>query len=53
MAAMGQKETQVTALCEELQISRQTLYRHVDPQWSTSTRWREAPESQGWLNGRN
>jgi len=31
MAAMGQQETSVGALCKELGITRQTLYRHVDP----------------------
>src|SRR5437764_4865825 len=31
MAAMGQPETVVAALCAELGITRQTLYRHVDP----------------------
>ncbi|WP_460429067.1 recombinase family protein [Azotobacter armeniacus] len=31
MAAMGQPETKVTALCAELDITRQTLYRHVSP----------------------
>src|SRR5512143_2401809 len=31
MAAMGQPETQVNALCRELGITRQTLYRHVSP----------------------
>lgn len=31
MAAMGQPETQVGALCRELGITRQTLYRHVSP----------------------
>lgn len=31
-AAMGQPETRVSALCRELGISRQTLYRHVGPQ---------------------
>ena len=30
-AAMGQKETKVGELCAELGITRQTLYRHVDP----------------------
>jgi DNA invertase Pin-like site-specific DNA recombinase len=30
-AAMGQPETQVAALCQELGITRQTLYRHVGP----------------------
>jgi DNA invertase Pin-like site-specific DNA recombinase len=32
MAAMGQPETKVSALCQELGITRQTLYRHVGPQ---------------------
>ena len=31
MAAMGQKETKVGDLCRELDITRQTLYRHVSP----------------------
>lgn len=31
MAAMGQPETKVSDLCEELGITRQTLYRHVSP----------------------
>ena len=31
MAAMGQPETVVSKLCEELGITRQTLYRHVSP----------------------
>ena len=31
MAAMGQPETKVGELCAELGITRQTLYRHVDP----------------------
>jgi DNA invertase Pin-like site-specific DNA recombinase len=30
-AAMGKRETNVAALCDELGITRQTLYRHVDP----------------------
>ena len=30
-AAMGQRETKVGELCAELGITRQTLYRHVDP----------------------
>lgn len=32
MAAMGKPETKVGNLCEELGISRQTLYRHLSPQ---------------------
>ena len=31
MAAMGQPETTVGDLCNELGITRQTLYRHVSP----------------------
>lgn len=30
-AAMGQPETKISDLCAELGITRQTLYRHVDP----------------------
>jgi len=33
-AAMGRRETKVSALCEELGITRQTLYRHVAPSGS-------------------
>ena len=31
MAAMGQPETKIGALCTELGVTRQTLYRHVSP----------------------
>lgn len=31
MASMGSKDTNVGALCKELGITRQTLYRHVSP----------------------
>lgn len=31
MAAMGNVETKIGALCEELGITKQTLYRHVAP----------------------
>lgn len=31
MAAMGKPETRVNDLCKELEITRQTLYRHVAP----------------------
>lgn len=31
-AAMGKPETNIAELCEELGITRQTLYRHVGPQ---------------------
>jgi len=31
-AAMEQPDTKVAELCHELGITRQTLYRHIDPQ---------------------
>lgn len=31
MAAMGQPETRVGDLCQELGVTRQTLYRHISP----------------------
>ena len=31
MVAMGQPETKVGDLCQELGITRQTLYRHISP----------------------
>ncbi len=31
MAVMGQRETKMGALCKELGVTRQTLYRHVSP----------------------
>jgi DNA invertase Pin-like site-specific DNA recombinase len=31
MASMGKRGTKVSALCTELGITRQTLYRHVSP----------------------
>lgn len=31
LAAMGNIETKISALCEELGITKQTLYRHVSP----------------------
>jgi hypothetical protein len=31
-AAMGRRETGVGELCAELGITRQTLYRHLDPE---------------------
>lgn len=31
MASMGQPETEISTLCAELGVTRQTLYRHVDP----------------------
>ncbi|WCH24867.1 recombinase family protein [Aeromonas salmonicida] len=32
MASMGKPETNVRTLCEELGVTRQTLYRHMSPQ---------------------
>ncbi|WP_341358472.1 recombinase family protein [Georgenia sp. M64] len=32
MASMGKPDTNVAALCKELGITRQTLYRHVSPE---------------------
>ncbi len=34
IAAMGKPETKVAELCEELKITRQTLYRHIGPDGS-------------------
>ena len=31
LASMGKRETKVSELCKELEISRQTLYRHISP----------------------
>lgn len=31
MASLGQLETKIGPLCEELGITKQTLYRHVAP----------------------
>jgi hypothetical protein len=31
IAAMGQRETNVSELCRELGVTRQTLYRHAAP----------------------
>lgn len=37
LAAMGQPETKVNELCNELSITRQTLYRHVSPKGELRT----------------
>jgi DNA invertase Pin-like site-specific DNA recombinase len=37
MAGMGKPETQIGVLCLELNISRQTLYRHVGPDGTLRT----------------
>ena len=36
-AAMGQPGTNVGELCAELGVTRQTLYRHVDPRGALRT----------------
>jgi hypothetical protein len=36
-AAMGQPCTKVGELCAELGVTRQTLYRHVDPRGALRT----------------
>ena len=45
MAAMAQRETNVSELCRELGITRQTLYRHVAPDGSLR------PDGQKLLDG--
>jgi DNA invertase Pin-like site-specific DNA recombinase len=47
MAAMGQPETKVSALCRELGITRQTLYRHVGPDGALR------PDGRKLLDGRH
>ena len=37
MASMGQPETKVGVLCAEMNITRQTLYRHVSPKGELRT----------------
>lgn len=46
MAAMASRDTKVGVLCMELGITRQTLYRHVDPKGNLR------PDGQKLLNGR-
>ena len=46
MAAMGQPETTVSALCRELGVTRQTLYRHVGPNGALR------PDGRKLLDGR-
>jgi DNA invertase Pin-like site-specific DNA recombinase len=47
MAAMGQPETNVRALCRELGVTRQTVYRHVAPDGSVR------PDGRKLLEGRH
>jgi hypothetical protein len=46
MAAMASRDTKVGVLCTELGITRQTLYRHVDPEGNLR------PDGQKLLDGR-
>jgi DNA invertase Pin-like site-specific DNA recombinase len=45
MAAMASRDTKVGVLCSELGITRQTLYRHVDPEGNLR------PDGQKLLGG--
>src|SRR6188472_3415979 len=45
MAAMASRDTKVSVLCKELGITRQTLYRHVDPKGNLR------PDGQKLLTG--
>jgi len=45
MAAMASRDTKVAVLCAELGITRQTLYRHVDPKGNLR------PDGQKLLDG--
>jgi DNA invertase Pin-like site-specific DNA recombinase len=47
MAAMADVETNVGELCRELGVTRQTLYRHVDPAGSLREDGRRLLASQG------
>ncbi|MCP4874910.1 MAG: recombinase family protein [Gammaproteobacteria bacterium] len=47
MAVMGKPETKIGALCAELGITRQTLYRHVDPQGNLRTDGEKLLQSAG------
>jgi DNA invertase Pin-like site-specific DNA recombinase len=47
MAAMDQPETKVSALCWELGVTRQTLYRHVGPDGALR------PDGRKLLDGRH
>jgi hypothetical protein len=44
MASMGKPETKVSELCQELGITRQTLYRHVSPAGELQSAQSRRPE---------
>jgi hypothetical protein len=50
MAAMGQPETKVGDLCQELGITRQTLYRHISPKGDCA---QMDETTQPYLSGRH
>jgi hypothetical protein len=45
-AAMDKPGTNVGELCTELGVTRQALYRHVDPRGALRTRWRKAARAR-------
>jgi transposase-like protein len=46
VASMGKPDTKVSELCEELGISRQTLYRHVSPRAGPASSSSGSPTSR-------
>ena len=46
VASMGEPDTKVSELCEELGISRQTLYRHVSPRAGPASSSSGSPTSR-------
>ncbi|MDQ3232467.1 MAG: recombinase family protein [Pseudobdellovibrionaceae bacterium] len=53
MAAMGQPETNISDLCRELGVTRQTLYRHVGPDGSLRDDGRKLLGKRGGVTGHN
>ena len=51
-AAMGQPETKVSELCAELGITRQTLYRHVDPKGALRPDGQKLLDQRGGVGAR-
>jgi len=46
-AAMAKRDTKVGDLCKELGVTRQTLYRFVDPKGGAARHRHEAAQAQG------